>query len=140
MKKQVIILSLTAFLLGMVSCRTSQTQLAGVYWKLTELSGKPIPPRSEGAAEPHLTFQSGENRVFGHGGCNTFRGTYELKSDGGIRFSPMAATLKMCFNAETENEYMRVFEATEYYELKGSTLVLYKEKGNPLAQFEAIRK
>jgi heat shock protein HslJ len=145
-------LSLIVFVLCAAGCRTQKkgeasspekdtnSQLTDVYWKLTELSDEPVPAKSDGSAEAHLTFRAEGNGVFGNGGCNSFRGTYALTPGNGIRFSPMVSTLKMCLDAETENKLKHVFETAERYELKSDTLILYKDGAVSLARFVAIQK
>jgi heat shock protein HslJ len=151
MEKKWFVLSLMALVLSAAACRTSrQTEtassesgktvpLTGTYWKLTDLSGEPVQMKSAGAAEPYLMFQAGENSVSGNGGCNTFRGMYELKRDYRIRFSGMVLTRKMCLDAgDTEDRLMLAFDRVKSCALAGDTLILYGEGTEALARFVAV--
>ncbi|MDR3260297.1 MAG: META domain-containing protein [Tannerella sp.] len=162
MKRKMLILGLVAFLTGLVACSArkvtegtvtspaasagakepAEKELAGTYWKLVELSGESVTATPGPDAEPHLIFKAEGRSVYGSGGCNSFRGTYELKPENGIRFSPMISTLKMCVNnIETENKLMKALQTAEHYELKGDTLSLGKAgDAVPPARFEAVQK
>jgi heat shock protein HslJ len=151
MEKKWIVLSLMTLALGAAACRTSrQTEtasseggktvpLTGTYWKLTDLYGEPVQIKSAGAAEPYLMFRAGENSISGNGGCNTFRGTYELKQDCRIRFSGMVLTRKMCPDAgDTEDLLMHAFDRVRSCVPAGDTLILYGEGTEALARFVAV--
>ncbi|MDR2138222.1 MAG: META domain-containing protein, partial [Tannerella sp.] len=107
MKKKWFLLSLTVLMAGATACRTSRptaadgadaVPLTGTCWKLTDLSGESVRMKSADAA-PYLTLESGEHSVTGYGGCNRFRGAYELGGEQEIRFSRMVITRKMCLEA-----------------------------------------
>jgi heat shock protein HslJ len=141
MKKVLFILSVCVLAPGVTGCRTQEkAALTGTYWKLTGLSGQPLPEPEDSTVKPYLTFHVEENAVSGNGGCNPFRGTYELKPNSGIHFRPIAITRKMCLFANPEDRFMRVFEQVERYGLKGSTLTLFGKDDTPLAQFTAVKK
>lgn len=150
MKRKCFLLHLVILMMGATACRTSRqaevvapggTETAlptGTYWELVAQANEPGRTKSAGAETPGLTFTAGENSVSGYGGCNRFRGTYELKPDYGIRFSEMVITRKMCPDAgDTEDRLMDAFRRTEAWALKGDTLILYGEGAVALARFTA---
>ena len=83
-------------------------------------------------------FKGKNNRVHGSGGCNTFNGSYELKEGNRISFSKIASTLMACENMEAEQEFFKVLETADKFNLVGNTLTLNKAKMAPLARFEAV--
>ncbi|MDR3269794.1 MAG: META domain-containing protein [Tannerella sp.] len=160
MRKKMFLFSLIAIMTGLVACRTqkaaevnvissatalhagewaeqeARTQLAGKYWKLVDLSGELVATEPGRATEAHLIFHADENRAYGNGGCNTFRGTYSVMPGDSIHFSPMISTMKMCLEGmETENKLMQAFRQADHYRLDGDTLTL-NEGGVSLARFK----
>ena len=57
------------------------------YWKLFELSGKKVTANDKENLKAHFIVQTENNRVAGHGGCNSFNGNYMLSKGNGISFS-----------------------------------------------------
>ena len=114
--------------------------LVGTHWKLIEINGQAVTDESGNANEPFITFNA-EGQVFGNGGCNSFRGPYEL--GGGDRLSfpkPLAATMMMCLNMGTEDQFMRMFEQVDSYAIKGDMLSLNRARMAPLARFAAVQE
>lgn len=108
------------------------------YWKLTELRGQSVTYKNDTDKEAFMTLKTEGNRVHGNFGCNTFNGTYELKSGNRISFSQMASTMMMCPNMEIEQQFNEVLQQVDNYNLNGDTLVLNKARMAPLARFEAV--
>lgn len=113
--------------------------LTETYWKLTELMGTPIPANDKDKKEKHLILKKENNIVFGHAGCNSFRGTYTLQ-EGTFRisFSKMAVTMMACPNMENETVFLEVLGKADNYAIKGNVLSLNKARMAPLAKFEAV--
>ena len=66
--------------------------------------------------EIYFTLKTGESRVTGFSGCNTFNGNYILEEGNRIRFSIMAATLRACPDvAINESEVLEVFNLADNY-------------------------
>jgi copper homeostasis protein (lipoprotein) len=108
------------------------------FWKLTELNGKKIVVGATFNKEPHIILKNQETRVKGHGGCNSFFGTYELKPGNRITISQIGNTLMACPEMETETQFLKAIQAADSYFLKGDTLILHKAGMAPLARFEAV--
>jgi heat shock protein HslJ len=99
---------------------------------------RPLALYSEFVAEDtevFITFAADGNRVGGNGGCNSFTGTYQLAENGGLQFSQMVFTRKMCFDVNVEEKFSAVLSATARYALRGDTLVLYDAAGDELGRF-----
>lgn len=107
------------------------------YWKLVELNGNPV-ETNEGQREAFLILKEEDLRAHGNNGCNTFNGNFELKEGDRITFSKMATTLMACMDMETEQQFMKVLEMADNYNLTESTLILNKARMAPLARFEVV--
>jgi heat shock protein HslJ len=138
---------LIAFVFVLGACKTTSSlpvQQDGItekYWKLIEINGKPVVLDASVSREPHLILKVADNRVNGHGGCNTLSGTYEIdKAANRIKFSQMASTMMACINMEVENELKRVLEMVDNYSLSadGKYLSLNRARMAPLAKFEVV--
>ncbi|GHT62276.1 hypothetical protein AGMMS50239_15150 [Bacteroidia bacterium] len=108
--------------------------LVGKRWKLVELNGKPVEK-----TEAFLILDKENNKVSGNLGCNTFSGSYDLKTGNRIRFSQVASTLKMCLNMETEDGLKKVLEMADNYNVSEKNLVLNRARMAPLARFELVK-
>ena len=118
--------------------RKSYNDIAEKYWKLTELLGKPVVVDSTFIKEPHVIFKAQENRVIGHGGCNSISGSYELKEGNKILISNVIATRMSCPTIHTELDFLNVLAMADNYNVKGDVLVLNKAKMAPLARFRVV--
>ena len=74
-------------------------------------------------AVPMLTLEGGN--ASGFGGCNTFRGGYELDGDS-IAIGPLAATLMACEEPKmaAEGAYLPALEAADAWAVEDGELVL----------------
>jgi len=111
------------------------------YWKLIELNGKPVVLDESFKREPFFILKTEERRVNGHGGCNTFFGTYEIDPAANrIKFSQMATSMMMCLNMEIEDTMKKVFEMADNYSLSPDRkfLSLNRARMAPLARFEVV--
>lgn len=79
-----------------------------------------------------------EGNVFGHSGCNSFSGGYELKGNA-VQFSPMAGTRKMCAEPEgvmeQETAFLQALEKSSVWKIKEGSLELRDETGALQAKF-----
>lgn len=80
------------------------SHLAGPVWVAEYIHGAPVVDMSHTS----MVFTT-DGSVAGSGGCNRFKGKYEIKN-GAISFSPLAATMKMCVEALSDQE-MRFFQS-----------------------------
>jgi copper homeostasis protein (lipoprotein) len=116
---------------------TFDDKITEKYWRLIELRGKPIVIPKEQQRETHIVLKEQENRVTGHGGCNSFFGTYELKGTT-IRFSGIGSTQMACPNMDDESAFFQVLQQADNFTMKGDTLSLNKARMAPLARFVVV--
>ena len=157
--KKLFICGISALMIGMVSCKSVQKDtkvndmtpvatgdnsenvtdenLVEKYWKLTELFGEPV-NTSEGGREAHIIFKKEDSSITGNSGCNTFNGSYTLKSGNRVSFSRTMSTMMMCANIDVETKMYQVLEMADNYTVNGDKLVLNKARMAPLARFEAV--
>ena len=86
-------------------------------------------------AIPTLTLEDGN--ASGFGGCNTFRGGYEVDGDS-IAIGPLAATLMACEEPKmaAEGAYLPALEAADGWAIEDGELVLTTD-GEETLRFSA---
>jgi copper homeostasis protein (lipoprotein) len=102
-------------------------------WRLIELYSNSV-----GNNEIFFTYNVNENTISGFGGCNNFTGKYELKDDGKVTISPLAATKKACLDKQIsalENDFFKMFEKVESFESNNVSLSLIDNTGKVIAYF-----
>lgn len=109
-------------------------------WQLIELMGKPVQDNVPGKKSPDMIFNRTQGRVAGFAGCNQYFGSYELKEYSRINIEKIGSTMMACPEAEMmlEQEFMKVLELADNYEIRGNMLILYKARTAPLAKFRTI--
>lgn len=108
-------------------------------WRLVKLNGKTIEKNKDNKKEFGITFNT-DGRFFAFAGCNNMAGSYELKEDvSSVKFSKVASTMMACEDMITEQEFAKVLEMVDNYNLDGKTLKLNKAKMATLAEFEIIK-
>jgi uncharacterized lipoprotein NlpE involved in copper resistance len=119
--------------------KSEKVSLTDTKWKLIEFRGKPVQYSNPESKEIYIQLSSEDNKAFGFSGCNTFRGSYELKDGNRISFSKMATTLMACPDMELERDFMKVIETADNYNFDGINFVLNRARMAPLARFEAMK-
>lgn len=110
--------------------------LDNTWWRLTHLDGEPVVVGEDGQ-EPYMVLETSTNRVRGHGGCNSFFGTYELK-EGELAFSGLGSTMKFCAEgSDTEQAYFAALGQADGFDISGQVLEL-RAQGVTVARFEAV--
>jgi heat shock protein HslJ len=122
------ILMLLVVLAAACSPRVSpDASLVGNKWTLVEMNGVPVQV-SGSDKDAHLVFNTVEKRYAGSSGCNRMMGTYNMKSNGDVKFSPPAGTMMACVDQAFENMFMKFFATVDRYEIRNDELVLKKDK------------
>jgi heat shock protein HslJ len=119
------------------------TNIVGKRWRLIELNGEEVPESEDKMREPHFVLHVDGSRISGHGGCNSFHGTYIIETGNRIRFSQMAMTMMFCFdNMERETALMQAFQMVDNYTLSedGVILSLNRARMAPLARFVEVHE
>lgn len=117
--------ALAAIIVGCCNCRAlrkKQKPLTGTEWQLVQLGGRTMQPVEDAFT---LTLDAAESRVFGCGGCNRFMGSYTLGEDRALTFGELASTRMMCHDAESEQAYFDMLDATTHYDMDGEMLLLF---------------
>ena len=98
---------------------TAQT-LAGSEWSPVELAGAPFDPMQD----IFVRFEA-DGRVFGHGGCNSFRSRYVTNGEA-ILMGPPATTMMACPERVAKQEFMflQALEKVRHFTREGTTLTL----------------
>jgi len=101
--------------------------LASSKWQVRDFAGEPA------AAHAWIAFKA-DGAVTGLGGCNRFNGGYTAQS-GTLRFTPIAATMMACPDAQTgvEMAFFGALEVTRAIVATHDLLALFDENGNVLA-------
>lgn len=102
-------------------------KLENKQWRLMELNGRSV-EGSGAMRNPHLSLDGVRKRVSGNDGCNSYTGTYELKSKGAIKFGPLASTEMFCEGDTISNSYYQALEKVENYQVKGTELIFAAEQ------------
>jgi len=86
--------------------------------------------------EAFFAFKS-DGRIIGHGGCNSFSGSYE-QNDTRLKIGPLASTKKMCPPdiMAVENTLMEILGKTQFYDATHMTLTLNDAEGQTLMKFQ----
>ncbi len=113
----------------------AQNELSNTEWELVELMGKPVEQKVPSAKKPGLKFHN-DGRVSGFVGCNSVGGIYQVMEGNRIKFSQLISTMMACEDMELENQYKRILETVDNYNLSDSTLVLNKAKMAPMARLK----
>ncbi len=130
-------------LLLLLACRSpkpisdSSQDIRDKHWRLFELNGNAVQTR-ENTKGVYMVLHTAENRVNGNGGCNSFFGTYELKDEGRISFSPIGSTKMACPALDTESLFFEMLSKTDSYHLRNDTLQLFRARMAPLAKFVVV--
>lgn len=113
--------------------------LVGQRWKALYIAGKPVEV-FDNLPEPHLSFRSvGATRgmLSGSDGCNSLSGEYGL-SDSELRFSGLAATMRLCHEGEAQSRaFNQALARTSGWRLAGKVLELLDRDG-VVAVFEGV--
>lgn len=109
-------------------------------WQLIELMGRPVEDNLPGTKSPDMIFNKSQGRVAGFAGCNQYFGSYELREYNRINIEKIGSTMMACPEKEMklEQEFLKVLEQADSYEIAGNILIFYKAKTAPLARFRAI--
>jgi heat shock protein HslJ len=108
--------------------------MTGTQWKLIVLDGQNITNENTGPKQVHFMLAEKENRFYGSGGCNSVNGTYLHSKPNHIAFSNIATTKMACANMVIEEQFLKMLEEVNNYQLKGDTLV-FKVNKNIIAEF-----
>lgn len=128
-----VVLTLLAVFVSACSSFSSQPDLNGTSWALTQLQGSPV----ISTAVPTLVFKDGQ--VSGNASCNSFGGTYERGGGEALKFGELMSTLIACIDPlamAQEAAYLAVLAQVAKYRVENNHLYLSDQTGQLLAEFE----
>jgi len=109
--------------------------LVDTEWVLSMANGVQV-ARPERGPEIHLKLDGSDGSVSGYGGCNRFKGSYQL-SGNALTFGDMVATLMACERGgDIERDFMQAIGELEEVRVIGRTLRGYRQ-GQLIISFEA---
>lgn len=110
-------------------------QLLGTRWELVELEGKPVTKGADGQ-KLFIQLNVADDGVSGFTGCNTFTGNYELERTQ-LSFGPLASTRKACPGENPEQQFLKVLDAIEQFDITPNRLALSTGRSHGVAKFVA---
>ncbi len=117
----------------------AEVPLTNTYWQLHAVAGEPVAD-SDAASEAHLILRD-DGMVNGFGGCNAFRGEYEVINNRNLVFSSMASTRRACQNRDNpERALFAAMASTAGVQMGARRLHLLNSEGETLAEFVATRQ
>ena len=118
------VLFAVAALFAMAACSgVENLPMENTKWNLTELQGATNEAFAD--ADTFWFALDGEG-IIGVGACNRFFGGYMLNEEEGFRVGGMGMTRMACPNMDLEDQFVRVFEEMDGYEISGNVLTLKK--------------
>jgi heat shock protein HslJ len=91
-------------------------------WVLVEMKGVPV-QQSGGRKDAFISFNVGDKRFSGNGGCNQMSGNYTI--DGrDIHFGEVISTKMACADIEFETAFLSTLNSVNRYEVSGTDLLL----------------
>jgi|GEM_PF-459710 len=121
---------------GNGSAALTGTDTAMLFHKRWVLAGFPDTTFERPEKDIYIVFEDTSRRVAGFGGCNAFRGQYELREKS-LQLSSMASTKMWCSNGPAEQRFMQALEQANTYEVMGDSMQLLRDD-RPLAYFYAV--
>jgi heat shock protein HslJ len=95
-------------------------------WVVVEMKGVPV-QQSGGRRDAHISFDVAAKKFSGNGGCNQINGNYIVDKKE-IKFTDVLSTKMSCNDIEFENTFLSTLSSIDRYEVKGSDLLLKKNK------------
>jgi heat shock protein HslJ len=95
-------------------------------WVVVEMKGVPV-QQSGGRRDAHISFDVAVKKFSGNGGCNQVNGNYSVDKKM-IKFTEVVSTKMSCNDIEFENTFLSTLSSIDHYEVRGSDLLLKKNK------------
>jgi len=132
-RRFLVIVFLFAVSASACSSLSSQPDLNGTSWALTQLQGSAVTSKQV----PTLIFADG--KVSGNASCNSFGGEYKRGAGESLKFGQMMSTLMACADdalMTQESTYLGLLGQVEKYKMENGQLNLYDQGGQLLAEFK----
>ncbi|MDY2586830.1 META domain-containing protein [Winogradskyella aquimaris] len=106
-------------------------------WQLEKMNGEAL---IDSMTIPTLVIDLLEMRLSGNSGCNSYTGSITELGLNKISMSEMAKTLKLCPEANYEDEYMNLLKKVKVYEVNGANLNFKDVDGKEMLQYRKLNK
>lgn len=105
---------------------STNTPLAGTYWKVIELNGKNIEGKT--TKEMYVFLDPSSPQMKSHSGCNMVMGEAKFTGPNQLRFTNLLNTTSPCNTPEIDEEFLKTMESITGYTHDGSSLILSNGK------------
>lgn len=99
-------------------------------WVVVEMKGVSV-QQSGGRKDAYISFEIGDKKITGNGGCNIFNGNYSVDRNT-IHFTEVMATKMSCNDIDFENAFLSTLATVDHYEMRGNDLLLKRKKNTVL--------
>lgn len=139
LKSATLLVTVTAIAFFVQSCNSvkpvEKTDLEG-YWILKTLNGEDAKSAFAGTL-PNVQFNFENSTIHGNGGCNDFTGAYTLNESNEFSAPNLAATMKMCIQANQEPQFFTALSGTNLtISVDKAGLLTFTQDKTVLLQFE----
>jgi heat shock protein HslJ len=112
-------------------------QVVGQEWRLVSYQG--ADGQTTDTSALGITIEiAADGTASGFGGCNRYRGTFQVAADGTITPGPIASTKVACLDAnktQWETRYLAALQTASRYRVSGSQVQLLFDKGAGILTF-----
>ncbi len=106
-------------------------------WVLVELDGNRFKVSSQDSV--YFMLDSGQKRITGRLGCNTFFGKYTMEVKQKISFSDLENTAMACPDLTTEKSILSLLQKADNYSVEDGVLYLKWARVKKLAGFKMVK-
>ncbi len=110
--------------------------LEETYWRLSALGGTPVTTGS--VREPYLRLSSFNSTLSGTGGCNRFRGGYEVSGQSVIFKDVGRARMGCPKGTNSDDAFLKALQAARKWQITEDRMDLLDEKSGSVASFRGI--
>ena len=110
---------------GCCACRkgANNKSLTAQEWHLVRMMERDL----QIAPEEFVFSFSADGKFAGVAVCNRLMGEYQITERGGMKFSNVASTRRMCREADLESQFSEILGRTTHYEIDGDMLMLLSD-------------
>ena len=126
LKFTILAVAVAAMVAGCCPCRKLKMRqeakdMVDIEWKMIQYRGKSF------TGKEGYTITFGAEKIFtGKGDCNRIKGEYIVNDDGTLKIElPPASTRMMCPDQAMENEFFKMIQSLESWQMDGSLLMLF---------------
>lgn len=107
-------------------------------WQLANMTAGGLPTPMVPPQDTPLTAEFSDGSLFGSGGCNRFKGGYQVEGNQ-LKIGPLASTMMACEQPVMQQEmlYLKALEGAQRYEIseQGLTIFYETDQGSGVLRF-----